>query len=198
MNEFMNALTIELLKQTLFLFFFLIGLGYILYSITKNIKYVIGFIVVTSLVYAFSKVENLSEFLAGLFLVLIFIIGLIIIFVYKISEKNEENKKKYDIANIRKELDTTLEKKVNDESNIKREDVSLILKIREELVEYRKEKSKKKNVPAYYIFNNKELDKIIELMPKTLNELRRSGIISEVKCKLHGDEIINIINNIRY
>lgn len=195
MDNVMTVLTIELLKQPLFLFFFGIGLVYILYSITKNIKYVIGFIVVSALMCAFPRVEHLTGILGGLFLMLIIFIGLIIILVYKMCEKNE---KKSDIVNIEKELDASLEKKINDEFNVKREDVSLILEIRKELVEYRKEKAKIKNIPAYYIFNNKELDKIIELMPKTLNELRRSGVISEVKCKLHGDEIINIINNIRF
>ena len=66
--------------------------------------------------------------------------------------------------------------------------------IREKLLEYRKNKSKEKGIPAYYIFNNDELDKIMELMPKTKQELEDGKILSDVKLKLHGNEIIKIIN----
>ena len=69
-----------------------------------------------------------------------------------------------------------------------------VLEIRKRLMEYRKIKSKKKNIPAYYIFNNDELDKIIVLMPKTKQELVDSKILTDVKLKLHGEEIITIIN----
>ena len=60
--------------------------------------------------------------------------------------------------------------------------------------EYRKNKSKEKSIPAYYIFNNEELDKILELMPKNKQELENAKILSDVKLKLHGDEILKIIN----
>ena len=65
--------------------------------------------------------------------------------------------------------------------------------IRDRLIEYRKNKSKEKGIPAYYIFNNDELDKIIELMPKSRQELENSKILTDVKLKLHGEEIIAII-----
>ena len=66
--------------------------------------------------------------------------------------------------------------------------------LKEELIEYRKNKSKEKSIPAYYIFNNEELDKILELMPKNKQELENAKILSDVKLKLHGDEILKIIN----
>lgn len=37
---------------------------------------------------------------------------------------------------------------------------------------YRTEKSKAKNVPAYYIFNNDEMVKLIEVRPKNVEELK--------------------------
>ena len=66
--------------------------------------------------------------------------------------------------------------------------------VREKLVAFRKTKSKEKNLPAYYIFTNDELEKILQLMPKTKEELIKANILTNVKVKLHGDEIIGIIN----
>jgi len=71
-----------------------------------------------------------------------------------------------------------------------KEDVSNDL--RSSLEQFRKNKSKSKNVPAYYIFNNEELDKIIKTLPISIEEL--SEILPEVKVKYHGEEILNIIN----
>lgn len=65
--------------------------------------------------------------------------------------------------------------------------------LREQLVEYRKTKSKEKHLPAYYIFKNEQLDKLIELKPKTIEELKSYNILEEVKVKLHGEEIVTII-----
>lgn len=60
-----------------------------------------------------------------------------------------------------------------------------------ELKEFRKEKSKKRNIPAYYIFTDAELDNIIKNIPKTVDDL--TGLLSPEKIKYHGDEIIEII-----
>ena len=68
------------------------------------------------------------------------------------------------------------------------------LQIRNNLINYRKKKSFEKGIPAYYIFNNDELEKILELNPKTISNLRDAKILSDVKLKLHGEEIIKIIN----
>ena len=66
--------------------------------------------------------------------------------------------------------------------------------VKDRLIEFRTKKSKEKNIPAYYIFNNEELEKILELKPKTIEELAKAKILSEVKLKLHGKEIIEILN----
>ncbi len=67
--------------------------------------------------------------------------------------------------------------------------------IREKLIAFRKAKSKEKNIPAYYIFTNDELEKILKLMPKTKEELVKANILTDVKIKLHGDEVIKILNS---
>lgn len=62
----------------------------------------------------------------------------------------------------------------------------------EELKQFRTTKSKKMNVPAYYIFTDKELDLLLIKRPKNIEELKL--ILSEIKVKCHGEEIIKIIN----
>ena len=50
------------------------------------------------------------------------------------------------------------------------------------------------NIPAYYVFTNEELDKLIEVKPKTIEELTNSNILPAIKIKTHGEKIISIIN----
>lgn len=68
-------------------------------------------------------------------------------------------------------------------------------KIKQKLLEYRQNKSKQKNIPIYYIFTDEELEKILELMPKTKEQLESLNILPKIKLDLHGEEIIVIINN---
>lgn len=62
------------------------------------------------------------------------------------------------------------------------------------LIEFRKNRAKKMNIPAYYIFTNKELEELIEVKPKAVEELRKSNILSEIKIRTHGKEIVDIFN----
>lgn len=62
------------------------------------------------------------------------------------------------------------------------------------LIEFRKNRAKQMNIPAYYIFTNKELEELIEGKPKTVEELRKSNILSEIKIRTHGKEIVDIFN----
>lgn len=67
-------------------------------------------------------------------------------------------------------------------------------KLKERLIEFRKKRYKEKNIPAYYVFNNEELEAILDLMPKTLEELEQSNVLQRIKLISHGKEIIKIIN----
>ena len=58
---------------------------------------------------------------------------------------------------------------------------------------FRKEKSKSMNVPAYYIFTDEELNNLLEIMPKTIEELKTKRILTDIKIKCHGEEIIEIV-----
>ena len=88
------------------------------------------------------------------------------------------------------------ETELNQETKVYNVDIDAVLDIRKKLVEFRKEKSKFMNVPAYYIFTNEELDKILKLMPIDIEELQKAKILSPVKLKVHGNEIVDIINNV--
>ena len=66
--------------------------------------------------------------------------------------------------------------------------------LKERLINLRKRRSLEMNIPPYYIFNNDELNKLIEIRPKTLDELKRANILSSIKIKLHGNVIIDEIN----
>lgn len=69
--------------------------------------------------------------------------------------------------------------------------------LKEKLIEFRKARSKEKNIPVYYVFTNEELEKILDLIPKTIEELEMSRILTSIKLKSHGAEIINVINEAR-
>lgn len=63
--------------------------------------------------------------------------------------------------------------------------------LKNKLINFRKERSASMNIPAYYVFTNEELDKLVELKPKDISELK--SILTPIKIKTHGNEIINII-----
>lgn len=66
--------------------------------------------------------------------------------------------------------------------------------LKDRLIELRKTRSNEMNIPAYYVFTNDELDKLVELRPKSIEELKNANIISPVKIKTHGEKIIEEIN----
>ena len=65
--------------------------------------------------------------------------------------------------------------------------------LKNRLFELRKTRSNEMNIPAYYVFTNEELDKLIEIKPKTIEELKNANILTPVKIKTHGEEIIKEI-----
>ena len=56
------------------------------------------------------------------------------------------------------------------------------------------ERSTQMHLPAYYIFTNEELDKLVEIRPKTIEELKKANILTPVKIQTHGASIIEEIN----
>lgn len=67
-----------------------------------------------------------------------------------------------------------------------------LLDLKDELIAFRKRRSLEKKIPAYYVFSNDELERILKFKPQNIREL--NGLISEIKIRPHGKEIIKIIN----
>lgn len=67
--------------------------------------------------------------------------------------------------------------------------------LKDRLIELRKNRSKEMNIPAYYVFTNDELDKLVELKPRTIEKLKDLNILTPIKIKTHGEEIIKEITN---
>ena len=64
-------------------------------------------------------------------------------------------------------------------------------KLKNKLLEFRSTKAKDRNIPEDYVFTDEELNIILEKLPKSVEELK--DILSEIKQKLHGQEIVDII-----
>lgn len=67
---------------------------------------------------------------------------------------------------------------------------SLIYK---ELKEYRLKKSREEKVKPYFLYNNQELEAIIEIKPKDIEELKSIKGFGNVKCEKYGVDIIEIV-----
>lgn len=116
-------------------------------------------------------------------------------YMYKISkifiQYNTEQKidyvKKYKLDIVEEKAET---KPIIEESIIEESPLYKALK------KYRYEKSKEENVKPYFLYSNAELESIIKVKPKTIEELKELKGFGDVKCSKYGEDIINIINNI--
>lgn len=68
------------------------------------------------------------------------------------------------------------------------------VKLESELRNLRKKKAKEFNLKAYELFTNKNLELLLEQLPKTLDKLNNIELIPPTGFKLIGEEIIEIIN----
>lgn len=65
------------------------------------------------------------------------------------------------------------------------------------LKQYRLNTSRKEGIKPYYIFNNAQMEEIIQLNPATVKELMQIKGFAEVKCQKYGNDIIEILNRFR-
>lgn len=66
--------------------------------------------------------------------------------------------------------------------------------LKDRLITLRRSRSNEMNIPAYYVFTNIELKKLVEIRPNTIENLRKANILPEVKIRTHGEYIIAEIN----
>ncbi|NFO58525.1 helicase [Clostridium botulinum] len=67
--------------------------------------------------------------------------------------------------------------------------------IYKELKEYRLGKSREEKIKPYFLYNNKELEAIIKVKPKTIDELKSIRGFGDVKCAKYGADIIEIVKS---
>ncbi|MCD8562184.1 MAG: NERD domain-containing protein [Bacilli bacterium] len=96
--------------------------------------------------------------------------------IYKSSDVLE----KYEI--LEEEVEIIDDFDINDDDVVKK------------LKQYRFNKSKEERVKPYFIFNNKQMEDIIALRPKTKEELMTISGFKEVKTEKYGEDIIKIFN----
>ena len=101
---------------------------------------------------------------------------------------------------LKRAAETWLSRSVPNDSNIVNKYLDKIdnnvnkQELENKLREFRKMRAFKMDVPAYYVFNDEEMNSLINSMPKTLDELKASKILPDIKIKCHGEEILKIIN----
>lgn len=61
---------------------------------------------------------------------------------------------------------------------------------------FRKERARTLNIPAYYVFTDEEMNNLVCIKPKTIEELKSKKVLSDIKIKCHGNEIIDLLNKI--
>lgn len=66
--------------------------------------------------------------------------------------------------------------------------------LKNKLIEYRLNKSKEEGNKAYFIFNNEQLENIINELPRNLEQLLKINGFGKYKIEKYGNDIINIIN----
>lgn len=100
---------------------------------------------------------------------------------FKISQRDEKNSK-VDIVEV-----------VLPTSRDTKGDEGILIK---SLKTYRTATAASNSIPPYFIFNNEEMGKIIEVMPKNKQEFISIKGFGEVKFEKYGEDIINIIKSV--
>ncbi|HZK61667.1 MAG TPA: HRDC domain-containing protein [Anaerovoracaceae bacterium] len=69
--------------------------------------------------------------------------------------------------------------------------------IYQELKQFRHNRSKEENVKPYFIYNNTQMEQLINFMPKSFDGIKSISGVGDVKCLKYGDEILKIIEKYR-
>ncbi|MBQ8299150.1 MAG: NERD domain-containing protein [Clostridia bacterium] len=101
---------------------------------------------------------------------------------YNLNKENE-------VATLQETEEITFKSTDEQQANIDKEC------LREKLKTFRTETAKSMKIPPYYVFNNEELEMLLEKMPTSVEELKEQNILPLVKAKVHGQKIIDILNS---
>ena len=82
---------------------------------------------------------------------------------------------------------------INKDNTIENEcDTNMMIEV---LKKYRLETSRKESIKPYFIFNNEEMENLIEINPKTKEELLKVKGFGPKKLEKYGEDILNILKN---
>lgn len=90
-------------------------------------------------------------------------------------------------------VDYTQKYNITDNEEIKGEITTKQKSLYMELKQYRYEISKKENIKAYYIYTNSQMESLIDVMPGTLEDIKKISGFGDEKCRKYGQEILDII-----
>jgi len=92
--------------------------------------------------------------------------------------------------------ESCIETKINSAATDNNNEITKIEEssIYKELKEYRFNKSREEKVKPYFLYNNQEIEAIINAKPKTIEELKLIRGFGDVKCEKYGGDIIEIVN----
>ena len=107
-----------------------------------------------------------------------------------------EKLSKEDMRKIAERFLNYNESKIINYKKIYLTDEEKLNELRDDLISFRTAKASQRNIPENYIFTNEELENILTKLPKTTDEL--ANVLSDIKIKYHGEEIIKIINELYY
>lgn len=95
-------------------------------------------------------------------------------------------------------LDSSIEKRTSfvDKYKVIDREVKIdVDRLRNALKDLRTTKSSTMKVPAYYVFTNDEMELLLQKLPKSIDELKSLNILSPIKIKCHGQEIVDLIKS---
>lgn len=114
----------------------------------------------------------------------------------KVNQYDLPEKDMFDIANLLVGLNTPIDMDFEAKYQLSGEEYKRKAEdqLREELTAYRLQTSREENIKAYYIFNNAEMEELINTYPKTEEELLTVKGFGKAKLDKYGSTILNIFN----
>jgi len=115
------------------------------------------------------------------------------------KEKIIDYSQKYQQLTDEPEVEQEVEQEVEDHSNLMPAPAVNLeeTEVYKQLKEYRLKKSREENIKAYYIYNNAQMEELIRVMPKTIDEMLRVSGFGEAKCAKYGEDILGVLAEFR-
>ena len=111
------------------------------------------------------------------------------------KEKSIDYSQKYQQMTDEQEVELEVEQEVGDNSNLMPAPAVNLeeTEVYKQLKVYRLKKSREENIKAYYIYNNAQMEELIRVMPKTIDEMMGISGFGEAKCAKYGEDILGVL-----